>query len=82
MKLGEFLLKRTQTHELCVIRESGWIIATCWIDHEDLFRLPEDLWNRSISCQEWGMLLVVDNFGEKTKIPCHYIDILDKEVAE
>ena len=37
MKLSEFLLKKTQALELCVIRDCGWIVASYYIDHEDLF---------------------------------------------
>lgn len=35
--LSKFLQNRTAAKELCVIREDGWIVATFWIDHEDLF---------------------------------------------
>lgn len=43
MILRDFLHKKTNAKELCIIREDGWIIASCWIDYEDLFAIPQNL---------------------------------------
>lgn len=75
MKLYEFLYHKTQVAELCVICDSGWIVATCWIDSEDLFRIPPDLQNEEVKGDKWGYLEIVNEKGEEIKVPCHYIDI-------
>jgi hypothetical protein len=75
MKLSEFLLHKTKVAELCVIRDSCWIVATCWIDEEDLFRIPRDLADREVKGNKWGYLPIVNENGAEIKVPCHYIDI-------
>ena len=75
MKLREFLLKKTNVKELCVIRDSGWIVATCWIDYEDLFAIPNRLANNIVKKDEWGYLSVVNENNAEIKIPCHYVDV-------
>lgn len=75
MKLYRFLLHETKVAELCVIRDSGWIVATCWIDGEDLFRIPPDIADREVKGNKWGYLEIVNENGAAIKVPCHYIDI-------
>lgn len=75
MTLRDFLLKKTNPRELCVVRESGWIIASCWIDYEDLFAIPERLADNLVKNDEWGYLCIVDEHNSEIKIPCHYIDV-------
>ena len=62
MKLIDFLLKKTNALELCVIREGGWTVATCWIDYEDLFSIvPDDINELILSYSN------INNNGIKTK---------------
>lgn len=75
MKLIEFLLKKTNARELCVIRNSGWIVASCWIDYEDLFYVPDDLANKIVKKDEWDYLSIVNENNAEIKIPCHYVDV-------
>lgn len=77
MKLSEFLLKKTQALELCVIRESGWIVATYFIDHEDLFDryLDNRLGNMEVKKDKWDYLTIVNENGAKIQIWCHFIDV-------
>ena len=75
MKLREFLLKKTNVKELCVIRDSGWIIASCWIDYEDLFCVPHNLKDKVVKNDEWGYLSIVNENNAEIKIPCHYVDV-------
>lgn len=77
MKLSEFLLKRTAAHELCVIRESGYVVATFWIDYEDLFarHMDNSLGDKEVKYNEWDFLPIVKENGQTMNIPCHYIDI-------
>lgn len=77
MTLSEFLLKKTQALELCVIRDSGWIVASCYIDHEDLFhgRLHQKLRDMEIKGDEWGVINTKLKDGKVIQIPCHYIDV-------
>lgn len=73
--LREFLLHHTQCHELCVIRLSGWIIFTAWIDDEDLFEVPTKYLDHIVVADAWGTLVAVKEDGVKQYINCHYIDI-------
>ena len=75
MTLTEFLLKKTKVMELCVIRDSGWIVATCWIDHEDLFCVPPHLKDRIVKNDEWSYLPIVNKNNAEKEIPCHYVDV-------
>ena len=75
MKLREFLLTKTNACELCVIRDSGWIVATCWIDYEDLFLIPNRVVDNVVKNDEWGYLSIVNENNAEIKVPCHYIDV-------
>ena len=77
MKLSDFLLKRVGAHELCVIREGGWIVATFWIDSEDLFLRYMDpyLTYHEVKHHEWDELPITKENGKTINVPCHYIDI-------
>ena len=82
--LREFLLKKTKVTELCVIREHCWIIATAWIDYEDLFcrEMNSRLLDMIVESDEWDYLPVVNENNAEIKIPCHYIDVADKPKRE
>lgn len=73
--LRDFLHKKTNARELCVIRDSGWIVASCWIDYEDLFAFPQRLADSLVKKDEWGYLSIVNENNAEIKIPCHYVDV-------
>lgn len=75
MTLRDFLRTKTNVKELCVIRDSGWIVATCWIDYEDLFYIPTKLADKLVKNDEWDYLLIVNENNAEIKIPCHYVDV-------
>lgn len=75
MKLCDFLRHETNVHELCAICEDGYEVATCWIDHEDLFIIPPRLANREIQRNYWDVLPIVTENNNKIYVPCHYIDV-------
>ena len=75
MKLREFLLKKTNVKELCIIREDGYIVASCWIDCEDLFYIPHKLADKVVKNDEWDYLSIVNENNAEIKIPCHYVDV-------
>ena len=75
MTLRDFLYTRTNAKELCVIRDSGWIVVTCWIDYEDLFYIPHNLANKLVKNDEWGYLPMVNENNAEIRIPCHYVDV-------
>lgn len=75
MTLREFLRNKTYATELCVIREDGYITATCWIDYEDLFHTPPKLDDKEIKGHEWGYLSIVNENNASIKIPCHFVDV-------
>lgn len=61
MKLREFLTKKTGARELCVITEGGWIVASAWIDYEDLFQLPSRLSDAEVVSSTFDTLTVRDD---------------------
>lgn len=75
MRLYDFLKYKTNIKELCVIRNGGWIVATCWIDNEDLFLSNQGLPNKVVQEDSWGTLLIANEHNDEVRIPCHYIDI-------
>lgn len=75
MTLVDFLRTKTQVMELCVIRDGGWRVAACWIDHEDLFYIPSHLRNKIVKNEEWGYLPIVNENNAEMMIRCHYIDV-------
>lgn len=75
MKLITFLRQQTKVHELCVIRDCGYITTTAWIDNEDLFRIPVQYQECKVLKDAWGILTVTDKDNRTVKVPCHYIDI-------
>lgn len=75
MKLYDFLRHETNVYELCVICEDGYEVATCWIDHEDLFIIPPRLANREIRRNYWGTLPIATESNNKVWVSCHYIDV-------
>lgn len=75
MTLREFLRTQTRALELCVIRDGGWIVATAWIDLEDLFRIDEKIGKKEVISHNWGLLMTVDRKGDTKYVECHFIDI-------
>lgn len=74
MTVGEFLLRHTKVKELCVIRESGYITATAWIDCEDLFMVHPKIKEKEVKANEWWRLPIITEHGDEIEIPCHVID--------
>jgi len=75
MTLRDFLRTKTNAMELCVIRDGGWIVASCWIDYEDLFAIPSRLAGNIVKNDEWGYLSIVNENNACIQIPCHYVDV-------
>lgn len=75
MTLREFLRNETRPKELCVVRDSGYIMATCWIDYEDLFTIHPKFADMEVKRDEWGYLDIVNENNSLMQIRCHYIDI-------
>ena len=73
--LRDFLHKKTQALELCAITDGGWVVATCWIDHEDLFHIPPRLADKEVKSDEWSAINIVDKNGKTIQIPCHYVNV-------
>lgn len=70
--LSEFLRKYTESHDLCFIRESGWIVAFILIESNDQFIIYPDLASSTVLSYDYGAFSVN---GSETKVPCTYIDI-------
>lgn len=75
MTVREFCMKKTQVNELVVIRDCGWIVATAWIDYEDIFRLPEKTSQLEVISDSWGTIPILNQNGNVIDVGCHYIDV-------
>ena len=77
MPLTEFLLHHTKARELCAITMGGWINATFFIDHEDLFAryVHKDLANATVKSHHWETLPIIDEKGKSLDVPCHFIEV-------
>lgn len=75
--LVDFLSEHTDSHELCIIRQYGFVVASVWVDREDTFipYLSDKIKRRRVINHEWGYLPTVDEDGINVKVRCHYIDI-------
>lgn len=74
MTVYEFCREHTQAHQLCVIRDSGWIVETVWIDYEDIFRMSKLSEKAEVKKTEFGELPIKSEHGDTVRIPCLYID--------
>lgn len=75
MTVREFLLRHTDVEGLYVVRESGYIIMTAWIDYEDLFAINNDIGNKIVKSDIWGTIPIRNHGGNTIEVDCHYIDI-------
>lgn len=74
MRLSDFLLYNTKACELCVIC-NPWIVATVWVDYEDLFLRYVDvnLKQSTVIKDEWKPLIITSDNGTHMSILAHYI---------
>lgn len=75
MTVREFLLKSTDVKELCVIRDSGYIVMTAWIDYEDLFAIDNHVGSKIVWSDTWGTIPIRNHDGTTVYVDCHYIDV-------
>ena len=75
MNLRCFLRTQTSAQELCAIYDSGYLVAMCFIDYEDLFHIPPKLSDKPVLKDGWDYLDIVDKNGDRHKIPCHKISV-------
>lgn len=80
--LQEFLRNKTNAEELCVICDYGWIKATVWIDHEDLFCVPVEYADNPVLGNWWGTIPVVNAAGEKTDVEAHFIEMGNEDYVK
>lgn len=75
MTIQQFCMYKTKVGELVVIKDEGYIRGCVWIDHEDIFVVPENYRERRIVYDEWGTINIVDEKGTAMSIPCHYVEV-------
>ena len=77
IKLRDFLLYGTVCYELCVIRCDGWVVATAWIDDEDLFirHMDQKLLDKDVLEDRWGSFRTVRDNGIPQTITAHIVEI-------
>lgn len=74
MTVNEFCRNKTQAHQLCVIRDCGWIVEAVWIDNEDLFRMSDASKTAEVKSTEFGDLPIMTEHGDTVHVPCLYIN--------
>lgn len=74
MTVREFLRKRTNVSELCVVKYAGYIVMTAWIDCEDLFALNDDIADKTVKSDTWGTIRIRNHEGNVVEVDCHYIN--------
>lgn len=74
MTIREFCLKHIQVGELMIFKENGWIIGSTYIDHEDMFTIPETIANKEVKSNSWQRIYLTTANGDKVSAPCHVID--------
>ena len=75
MTVKEFCLQHTKANELVGICDSGYLVHTVYIDHEDLFTIANKYINLQVKKDYWKDINIVNQQGNKVSIPCHMIDI-------
>jgi hypothetical protein len=50
------------------------ILLVTWIDVEDLFSISNSIRDKNVKSDEWGVLEITTEHGDKIQVPCHYID--------
>lgn len=73
--LMDFLLYHTPVHDLCVIRDAGYVRQVVYVDNEDLFLVHPGLHDRAVRSHQYGTMPVIEEDGTETSIPCHYVDV-------
>ena len=90
MKVGDFLLKNRNEDFIgeilksFLLQASLWVstyingrsllFMAAWIDHKDLFTINQNVDERIVKSNEWGMLPIITEHGDKIAVLCHYID--------
>ena len=76
MNLKDFLLQKTKIGDLCAISDRGYLVATAYIDDEDLFikYMNYDLLANKVVSHHYDYLNVNDENGNINQIRCIFID--------
>ena len=75
MTVIEYCLHETRVYELVIIRVSGRVSCSAYIDHEDLFRLPPDIANAEVIHSKRSYIDIATRAGGAWSAPCVYLDI-------
>ena len=70
LTVSQFCRLKTNATELCIIRDSGYIVAAVYIDHEDIFRIEKRLAEAIVKNDYYGTI----NLWGMENVPCHYIE--------
>lgn len=76
MTVKDFLLKETQVHELCLIREDGYDVEIVYVDWEDRFLHSVVHGDREVKSVFTGNAIQVrDTSGKITFVPVRIIEV-------
>lgn len=75
MTVKEFLRKEVQVHELCIIKENGYIIETAYVDWGDLFLTNLNTKDREVKESYVGGLQVRDSMSQISFVPVRIIEV-------
>ena len=78
MTVREFCRNKTRALELCVIRDSGWIVHTVWIDYEDIFVISKQYEHKEIKMKTYIQIT-----GGRGPVECaRTVALVAKELQE
>lgn len=77
MKLGEYLLHKTNVGTLVHIKKSGYNVGCTYIDYEDLFigSLSKNVLDKEVEESKWDYIEHTTEHGDKVISPCLVISI-------
>lgn len=77
MVLSDFLDDNTHPMELIVIRDENddSVVQTIWTGENNTYRIMSHIIAADVISNEWRTITAVDQNGNRTEVPCHYIDI-------
>ena len=76
MTLKDFLEKRTEAEQLCVIHSKGCILGTAYINRDGSYSIASDLLNREVLTHSWEGLNVRSRHEKVWNIPSHFIEVV------
>ena len=78
--LQDFCMTFPPTHTMCIVRYSGYIVTSIYIDDDHTFIIPESIYGSWVENYNWGHVLIrEEENNDEVFIPCLEINIVDPD---